>query len=347
MTDAPLEAPKPKLSLKNDTIVIPASQMPAFRTSVALQDGCERNIIFRTWGGIGDQICAEPTLRYALREFKDCQISLASESPELFRHLKFKRVFDLREEQPIWDRYLTLDTIVPPTNLIWQFVCHMLVNCVDFPAICALRGQLPVSDREVKLVPDDDTQRDMQQYVETTFDRKRAVVVHPGKHWQSKTFPKLWWDAVLYRISNAGCQPIIIGAKADDNRGTVDVETNLPNLFDLRDSLSIMETVALLQNMPVLLTNDSSPLHMAVTGSAWIGYVATVKHPDHITHWRRGQWGWRMQNHGRGGIWDVIDHCPNKDKNVEVETVDDALLTSWLPNPVEFANWGMEKLHDA
>ncbi len=107
--------------------------------------------------------------------------------------------------------------------------------------------------------------------------------------------------------------------------------------------LSIMESVALLQTANVLLTNDSAPLHMAASGDAWIGFVATCKHPDMITHWRNGQWSWRMKNHGKGGIWDVLDHCPNKAETLEAENVGAELLTSWLPDPVAFANWALDK----
>lgn len=64
------------------------SEIPGIKTSQAVERGVEKNLIFKTWGGLGDQICAEPTLRFALKTFKGCDISLASEHPELFAHLK-------------------------------------------------------------------------------------------------------------------------------------------------------------------------------------------------------------------------------------------------------------------
>ncbi len=84
-------------------VQVPTHWIPSGRTFVATQNGCERNILFNTWGGLGDQTCAEPAIRYALREFKDCKFTLASEQPDLFQHLfpKFERVFNLKEEQPI------------------------------------------------------------------------------------------------------------------------------------------------------------------------------------------------------------------------------------------------------
>lgn len=328
-------------------VVIPALQHPLFRTEYAIQRGVERKLMFRTWGGIGDQICAEPTIRYALKMFKDCEISLASECPELFRHLRFKRVFDLREETPNYNKYFVFDTITPPddSNMVWCFLSHMLTNCVDFPSICALRLQLPVDQKYIRLMPEAPVEFQAQYLWDLT---RKGPVIHPGKHWQSKTFPKQFWDDVLGHLTvDYELTPIIIGADTDDNRGTVDVNTS--GCVDLRNKLTINDSCWLLSHATVLLTNDSSPLHMAAgSGDAWIGYVATCKHPDMITHWRRNEndepvWNWREVNHGKGGIWDIIDFCPNKKDQVEAEFVPPEVLQSWLPDPQDFASWADDR----
>ena len=92
-------------------------------------------------------------------------------------------------------------------------------------------------------------------------------------------------------------------------------------------------------------------MHMAAANGCetFIGYVATCKHPDHITHWRINthgvpEWQWREVNHGKGGIWDIIDMCPNKEQEVSAEFVPPETLLSWLPDPVEFAEWACEKV---
>ena len=195
---------------KEDRLQIPAIFIPGFRSSIAIQNGVERNLLFRTWGGLGDQICAEPTLRYALKSFKDCKISLESENPEFFQHLQFDKVYNLKKgERADHDKYLVFETITPPndSNLVWQFFSHMLTNCVDFPSMCALRLQLPVSDKEVQL--SDIGYRPQFKMVD-------KIIVHAGKHWQSKTFPKDWWDQVLSAIIRKGATPILIGANTDE-----------------------------------------------------------------------------------------------------------------------------------
>lgn len=332
----------------NGSVRIPVMMHPLFRTQVAIDRGVERKLLFKTWGGLGDQICAEPTLRHAIKNYsKDCEIFLAAERPELFRHLEFSKVFDVNEAIPNYLNYLTFETITPPndSNMVWLYFSHLLTHCVDFPSMCALRLQLPFREKEIHLSPPMP-----QDLLIRMVDTDNMIFVHPGRHWESKTFPKDWWDTVLACIKNRGGLPVIIGANTDDNRGTVDVDTE--GCVDLRNKVSVMDMIWILQRARVLLTNDSAPLHMAASrdpneetsGYCHIGFVATCKHPDYITHWRHGEFGFRMKNHGLGGMWSTFSTVPNKDEKVEVEKCSEELLRSWLPQPKDFATWACDRL---
>ena len=320
-----------------DTVVIPASQIPNFRFFKAHQRGVHKKLLFKLWGGLGDQLCAEPTLRFALEQFKDCEISLATDMPSLFSHLNFKKIYDTKKEQPNEQEHYTLYTIVPQDNLTWEFFSHMITNCVDFCSLCSIRCQLPISYKGLQLVG-------KEPKFELCND---DIFVHAGRHWETKTFPKDWWDKVLSTLIEHNKRPILIGADTDDNRGTVNVNTN--GCIDLRNKLSISESIWLLQRSKVLLTNDSSPLHMAAsedpsdksTGECEIGYIATAKHPDFISHWRKGKWSYKMINHGNGGMWDLLDICPNKENEVSAEHVSQEQLLKWLPDPTKYAMWAV------
>jgi hypothetical protein len=320
---------------RTGSINLPAMLIPSFRTAVAIENGVDKKLLFKTWGGIGDQICAEPTLRFALKNFKGCKISLASEQPELFSHLEFDEVFDLKKVKPIEENYLVFETIQPQNHIVWQFMSHMITNCVDYPSLCALRCQLPIEERTVRLPPGLDQKISTDKY----------VVIHAGRHWQSKTFPKSFWDTVISEVKNQGCLPVLIGANSDENRGTVDVDNT--GCLDLRNLLSLTGSISILKNAKVLLTNDSSPLHMAVDSECHIGFVATCKHPDYIMHYRKNEngkseFGWRMKNFGTGGVWEHLSYCPNAEQDINAENVGDLLL-KWLPDPIEFAKWACEK----
>lgn len=321
-------------------VLLPGMQIPTFRSQVAIDRGVGNRVCFRVWGGLGDQICSEPTLRYALKTFKGCEIFLATDKPELFEHLKFSAVFDLRKGQPDWVNLLTLDTMREPSDLTWEFASHMLVNCVDFASICSMRSMLPVEDKIVQLKPPKP-----RGAIHDLIFEKNLVYVHPGLTWQSRTAPKWWWDRVLVKLISAGLLPVLIGAKPAGKQTTVDV--NALGCADLRGTTSLMETVWLLQHAKVLLTNDSAPIHMAATGNAWIGFLSTCKHPDFVMHWRRDErgaasWCYRMKDLSLGGAYQLYDICPNKVEAVEAEDVGEH-LENWLPEPESFAQWAIEK----
>ncbi len=326
---------------------VPSMMLPSFRTSYAIQRGVERKILFHTWGGLGDQACAEPAIRYAIKKFDGCEFYLATPQPDLFSHLKFKRTFNLKEELPIFEDYLNFKSIHDTEHLQWEFVSHMITQAVDYVSINMFRAQLPIEDRYIESYP-----RPARLEITSQIPEGYWALVHAGRHWQTKTFPKSFWDAVLDNLINLGVTPVLLGANTDDNRGTVDVDTR--GCVDLRNQTNLNDMMHLCHETKVLLTNDSSPMHIAASGNAWIGFVATVKHYDYITHYRKeksafgnyigdAMWGWRMKNFGKGGMWDEISFCPNVQSKIEVDKVDPETLAKWLPDPLEYAKWAAEK----
>lgn len=312
-----------------------AEVIPTCRVTNAIARGVEKNILFCVGGGIGDQICAEPTLRFAFENFRDCSINLFAYNRELFNHLPFHKSFDtLTFEQS--KNYFLVPTYPLENAFSDQFFTSNSTNAVDFISLHSIRMQLPCKFREIWIQPK--STWDMET------DIKAPVFVHAGKSWPSKTFPKLWWDCLLEWILHTGMTPVLIG-KIDC---TVDVNTK--GCLDLRDKLSLMDSIRVLQSADVMVTNDSSPLHMAatrnplyptVTGHAWINFIATAKHPDLVTHYRHGKWGYRMVNHSRGGLWQQ-NLCMNRSETLNIKEIDEATLVSWLPDPQQLA----ETMHD-
>lgn len=328
--------------------------IPSFRTKMAEQRGNLNKFLIATWGGLGDVICAEPAIRWAIDNYKNVDFSLASHQLELFRHLKFKETYNLKDKTkyPDWQKYFVFKTIFEESHLQWEFMNHMLCNSVDYVSMNMFRKQLPIKDRVIRLVPN------LPDYkIEEALPKGVPwCLIHAGQHWQVKTFPKDWWDAVIGALIAQGVTPVLIGANAviessvkpdgkKETVGTVDV--NAYGCVDLRNRTSINDFVWLCQQTKVLLSNDSSPIHAAASGQAWIGFVATIKHPDYLMHWRTDGsfdpvYGWRMKDFGRGGVWDLVSDCPNNTEVVGVDTVPDEVLRSWLPDAKEFANWAAD-----
>lgn len=322
------------------TMNVAAKEIPSFLINYAVERNSEKNLLIKTAGGIGDYICAEPAIRYAVKHFTHSTVSLASDRPEIFRHLKFNKVFNLKTEQPVYEDFLNFNILEHHESLKSEFICHLFTHCVDYVCINMFRAQIPIFERQLVLRP---SISDVF-YTESLIDKNRDVIVHAGRGWQSKTFPKEWWDEVLGWIIKAGHRPVLIGADPYVDRGTVDTITQ--GCLDLRNKLSLMQSIALLQHSKALLTNDSAPMHMAASGNAWVGVVSTVRHPDHIFHYRDGgKIGWRMKNLSLGGAWEGMNICPNNREGIRIDVVDQNDLLRWLPSPNSFADWGVQKLH--
>jgi ADP-heptose:LPS heptosyltransferase len=79
----------------------------------------------------------------------------------------------------------------------------------------------------------------------------------------------------------------LIGKTISEEQGYLPVECPADGI-DFRDSTTLGELIALISKAPVLLTNDSSPLHIAGAFDNWVMVVPTAKHPDHILPFRNG-----------------------------------------------------------
>lgn len=322
----------------NGEMRMPAMEVPSFRLHVAKEKNVEKKLLFATGGGLGDYICVEPVFRYAFNTFKDCEISLVSNFPELFRHLPFKKVYHEKTEKPIYENYLTLRPMPDHEGLQCEFVTHLWSHCIDYQSVNMFRGQIPNEDKEINLFPDE-----TEMYGASYINPETDIVLHPGRSWQSRTFPVEWWNGIIAEILAKGFHPVLIGSNsAMQDRGTLDV--NSSHCLDLRDKLPIMNTVAVLQKARVVITNDSAPLHMAASGRAWIGVISTARHPYYITHVRNKTWGWREENLSLGGVWQTYDLSPGTLKTINISECCPDKLLSWLPDPKSVAQWGIEKL---
>jgi ADP-heptose:LPS heptosyltransferase len=113
------------------------------------------------------------------------------------------------------------------------------------------------------------------------------ILVHAGLGWDTKTFPKIWWEEVVNALVGKGCNVGLIGKRVNDEHGYVDID--LPEgVVDFRDKLSMKGLIALIANAPVLVTNDSLPLHIAGAFDNSIVLIPTCKRADCLLPYRKG-----------------------------------------------------------
>lgn len=318
---------RPKVVAKFD-----AEMFSVYTFGRAIERGNDREVLINTWGGLGDQVCAIPAIRYALQAFKGYNFYLASRCPSLFAHLPFKGVIDTRKEEPEWDEFNVVHAMVSPDHAAWGFMSHMLMHPVDHASILMFRMQLPIGHRSITL-PDFNTKSQHVAYVKDLGHD--AVVVHAGRTWPSKTLPYQWWCDVVGEIRDVGLVPVLIGQNVDDKTGYVDIPRD--ECVDLRNKLSVPEFVELLKSCRMLLSNDSAPIHVAAAGDAFIGFVSTVKHPDFLMHWRRGEFGYKTASLGLDNAWHHSNYAPMQLDGLDCYEINQDLMQSILPNPKDVA----------
>lgn len=308
---------------------VPALQVPPFKYGIALANNVKQ-IMMTTWGGLGDQVCGEPAMRYAFKLFQGYEISLLTSFPDFFDHLPFKKIYkhgtqeaiDLNDEE-----WLCLHTNAPHETMARDFIQHHFTQVVDFASLCAYQRQLPLAHRSVMLFGNGDFEEE--------------IVIHPGRHWQSKTFPVGWWNNVLNILAeNYHGRIAVVGKDVDENTGTVDV-TIPDGVKDYRNKLTHKNLISILKTAKVVLTNDSAPLHIAAAGEAHIFFIASCKEPEYLTHWRYNphsraiEFGWRMQNLGFDGLWNHQSSIPIRDTEFTIEKMDQRIMDRLLPYPRE------------
>lgn len=324
---------------------IPAMWIPSYRHQIAEQNNADKNILMICCGGLGDQVCAESTIRYACDNFPQYgySVSLLAMNPTLFSHLKFKDVYDLsKNERPNFTNYWPFSTIAGDQDFGWQFMCHLFCHCVDYASLISFRMQLPMKYKELRFRPSEKDFSKINKIIEKETKGRPYVIRHSGLTWQSKAAPIPWENELTEQLDKKGILSVFIGQHmilGNEIRTTQDV--NMEGQVDLRNKLSLIETIALIKQSKVIFTNDSAPLHMAADSDAWIGFFTMAKYPEYITHYRRGEFGWRMKNFAKSSIWEK--HCI-LEIGLDVKDIGD-LLEEWMPSTEEVAKWIEEKLY--
>lgn len=244
-----------------------------------------RKIVLIVSGGMGDQIDAEPTIRYIKNIYKDnTEIIITTHWPRFFKHLKYK-VFHHDEFEPgKFMPFFKMQTFPDPKTVVYSVVSNLLCHTVDYCSIAALQRELPFEDKIIKIetTEEDNTELDC---ILNGFDLKKSIIIHPGRHWESKTFPREWWQEIVDKISKE-IPVCLIGTDNHENRGAY--QLSIPeNSINLIDRTSVGVLISVISRAPVLLSNDSAPIHIAGAFDNWIVVIPTCKHPDHILPFRK------------------------------------------------------------
>ena len=253
----------------------------------------KRKIFLWALGGLGDCIAAEPTIRY-MREtlYPEADMYLLTKKyfHPLYQHIK--EITFLEEGQILPEdidavcEFNTHPTIHDHNNefgtAFGNFCPHPMVNSVDWVSLACINRQLTRKDRTVRL---EYSEADLNGLLKNCENPKELILVHPGRGWETKTFPVAWWQEIIDTLDSKGFRVGLIGNEVSEEHGYVKV-TCPPHGIDLRDKTTIMEMAALIDHAPVLITNDSAPVFIAGAFDNYLIVIPTCKEGDLILPFR-------------------------------------------------------------
>lgn len=244
-----------------------------------------RKFCIQVGGGLGDQVCAEPVIRYMINHWcsKD-DIALMTQNPWFFRHLPVT-AYDQERFFPEQRLYVGTHP-TPNSDPFNRTLSFQRVHPVDYIAMRLLRRTLPIADREIRLEVLPEARDKILHKLKPVLSK--AVLIHPGTGWESKTLPVQSWDSYIDTLQKQGYFVVVIG---NGNQS----QTTLAGDWDARNQLSIDELMALISLVPVLISNDSGPIHIAGAFDNWIGLIATCKDPSYVLPYRKGSNTYKAQ----------------------------------------------------
>lgn len=242
----------------------------------------DRNICVSVSAGMGDQLCSEPVIRYTQKLYPDAKFHVVTHFPRLFEHLDAK-IYSYDEWKGLKDPVLKMYTC-PDDEQSEHNLSHVLFHPCDFSSMSMIKRNIPHDDKSIHLKLDPGDVKSVIDMVKNK--QKPLVLIHAGKWWPSKTLPLEWWQEITNKLSEK-LTIGLIGKTLSDDQGFQDVECPSDG-FDFRDVTTLGELIAIISLCKVLLTNDSSPLHIAGAFDNWIVTIPTCKHPDHILPYRQG-----------------------------------------------------------
>ncbi len=264
-------------------------------------------------GGLGDCIAAEPTIRY-MREtlYPEAEIYIMTKDylKCLFKHIP--NVTFLEEGKILPDIDAVVEFNTHPTiydrdnefgSSFGNIAPHPFVHAIDWVSMSCINRQLTRAQKQIKLSY---TEEDLDGILNKCSHPEELILVHPGKGWETKTFPVEWWQEIIDTLDEKDFKVGIIGSGVSKDHGYVPVICPT-NGVDLRDKTTIPETIALIDNAPVVITNDSAPVFIAGAFDNYLIVIPTCKHGDMLVPFRHGSQEYKTACMSKGNV--LNDQC--------------------------------------
>jgi len=267
----------------------------------------KRHILIEVNGGLGDQICAEPAIRFLKKMYAEDDITIKTHWPRLFDHLNIPTFHHNKFVYTYDTPYYKISTLPGPETVNWSVVSNLMCHTVDYCAMAMLHRIFPAKEKTIQLQVTNEDYKELESTL-NGFDITNCVIIHAGRHWNSKTFPVEWWQELITKISKK-IPVCLIGMNNEKTRGVCSLD--LPsNSIDLVDRTSLGSLIAAVSKAPLLLSNDSAPVHIAGAFNNWIILIPSCKHPEHVLPYREGTVWYKAKALYKALTLDDVDQRP-------------------------------------
>lgn len=293
----------------------------------------KKNIAVMVEGGLGDQICAEPSVRHIRdKVYQGDNVIIITDYPDVFSH------YDLpvhKKGAPVPDNkgFLELHTLRSPEHISWEYMSHPLCHSVDFSSLQSVRLMLPMKDKTQELAFTNLDMADVKKKLGK--DLSQYVLLHPGRGWDSKNFPADVWESWLDILLENKFKCVVIGKRISKEQGVVEFNWDKPGCINLIDQQTFGQLTALISQAKVLVSNDSAPIHIAGAFDNWIGLVATCKAPDHVLPYRHSDLYYKAKALERFKLYETFNNQPSQVYGATIDVCTEEQMRECVPLPEE------------
>ncbi|BDU49843.1 lipopolysaccharide heptosyltransferase II [Haliovirga abyssi] len=98
------------------------------------------------------------------------------------------------------------------------------------------------------------------------LDNQKIVVIAPGSKWFTKMWPIEYYNLLLKKLEKLNIKVLLIGGKEEEKLNIIETS----NTVNLIGKTKLLELVEIFKRSTVLVSNDSSPLHIAAATDIYI-----------------------------------------------------------------------------
>lgn len=115
-----------------------------------------------------------------------------------------------------------------------------------------------------KITVSEEVKHKITEALKTDSVQKGFITIAPGSVWETKKYPLEHFKNVSKHLCELGYQIVLIGSEKDSEICSQIQNVNQKLIFNYAGKFSLIESIELLKNSAVLISNDSAPAHLAM-----------------------------------------------------------------------------------